>query len=88
MQCRCPPSEILQELCESLAVPPGITTLRVNTQRSKVEDAVEAISKILTRVRNIGNHVASLFTIGYLQCKCLSHLIGHTSKFSGTHGGG
>jgi hypothetical protein len=51
IQCKCP-SEILQKLCESLAVPPDITTLRVNTQRSKTEDAIEAISKILIRVRN------------------------------------
>ena len=44
---QCPPSDTLQKLCESLAVPPDITTLRVNTHQSTVEDAVEAIYKIL-----------------------------------------
>ena len=46
------PSEVFEKLHESFAAPPDITTLRVNTIRHKVEDAVAVVSEVVSHVRN------------------------------------
>ena len=48
-------SEVFEQLRESFAAPPDITTLRVNTILHKVEDAVEIVSEVVSRVRNYIN---------------------------------
>ena len=63
------PSEVLKRLHESLATPPDITTLRVNTHRHKAEDALETTSIIIESV----TYKSLIFEIFQRDCYvCLS----------------
>ena len=45
-------SEVFEKLHESFGAPPDITTLRVNTIRHKIEDAVAIVFEVASRVSN------------------------------------